>query len=600
MRSEVSEVDALTRLRRWVGLYRFEIGVALIAVLPIIIATIRAVLSGYTPVNDNALLLLRSRDVLTSNHPLLGTLSSASLSFGVSVSNPGPLLFDLMAAPVKIFGSGPGLALGIGALNIACIIGSACMAYRIRGRAAFLVFLAVASILAWGMGSELLFDVWQPHSLIFPFLCFLVLVWALACGRILALPWVVAIGSLLVQTHLSYIYLVPTLTGVALAIGYSAKPRDRRPIVRAFVWAGAVAALAWAQPLWQQVFGPGPGNLTRLFNAATGEYGSAATYGSNLALRVSAAVFAIPPWRQRPAFAERLLSDQIPSLLSAALFLIVLSVLLALIVLKSRTSELLPDRRAAYLSIFLVAIALFSLKSQPVSGVGLLAPHQVRWLWPIASFILFTILMRASSAVKDPRIATGVLTSVVIFAAALNLPMSRFEEVMPGVAESTPATASMIKQVEKLRGNGTLQFIVNPASFGEPFSSPLLAALAERGIPFVVADPILGGQVGERRRPAYCRPSCKRGASLSVANGDGAYETPKGAERAIFVQGVSLKERQTLTRIERELLASGAKRDYQGILIAKHSRDKKKAERYGDLRRALVYGSVSVFLTPSP
>jgi len=184
--------------------------------------------------------------------------------------------------------------------------------------------------------------------------------------------------------------------------------------------------------------------------------------------------------------------------------------------------------------------------------------------------------------------------------AALNLPMSRSENLTPGVGESTPAAAMMINQVDKLRGRGTLHFVVNPVSFGEPFSSPLLAALAERGIPFLVADPILGGEVGERRRPAYCRPSCAQGASLSVANGYGAFEIPKGAERAIFVQGISTGELRTLKRIEKELLASGAKRDFQGMLIAKDAHDRGKANRYAELKRALVYGSVAVFLTPSP
>ena len=590
----------LKRLRSWITLHRFEIGVALLAVLPIIVATIRAIASGYTPVNDDALLLLRSRDVLTSNHPLLGTLSSASLLFGVNVSNPGPLLFDLMALPVKVFGSGPGLALGVGALNIACIIGAACMAYRIRGRSAFLAFLVVVSIIAWGMGSELLFDVWQPHSLIFPFLSFLVVVWAVSCGRVLALPWGVAIGSYLLQTHLTYIYLVPALLGAALVIGLSARPRDRSSTVRALVWAGGVSALAWAQPLWQQFFGPGPGNLTRLFNAATGHYGSAATNGSDLALRVSASVFSIPPWRQRPAFAERLLIEPIPTFFEAALFFGVLAVLLVFILFKSKTSRFLPERRAAYLSLLLMAIAYFSLKSQPVSGFGLLAPHQVRWLWPIASFILFTILMRFGSAVANRRFASGMFALVIILMTVLNLPMARFEHIMPGGEELTPAAASMISQVEKLRGHGTLYFVVNPDSFGEPFSSPLLAALAERGIPFLAADRILGGQVGERRRPEHCRPNCSTGPSLSVASGDEAFEVPQGAERAIFVQGISDKERQTLKRIERELIASGVTRDFQGTFIPKDARDKEKVARYAELKRALIYGSVAVFLTPSP
>ena len=148
-----------TRLIKWGSLYRFEIALGAIAVMPIFIAAIRAIASGYTPITDNGLLLLRSRDVFTSNHPLLGTLSSSTLVFGVQVSNPGPLLFDAMAIPVKLFGSGPGLVVAVTTLNISSIIGAAIVAYRVRGRSAYLSFLLISSILAWGMGSELLFDV---------------------------------------------------------------------------------------------------------------------------------------------------------------------------------------------------------------------------------------------------------------------------------------------------------------------------------------------------------------------------------------------------------------------------------------------------------
>ncbi len=43
---------------------------------------------------------------------------------------------------------------------------------------------ALSAGLAWSMGSELLFDAWQPHAMILPCWAFLVTVWALAAGDV--------------------------------------------------------------------------------------------------------------------------------------------------------------------------------------------------------------------------------------------------------------------------------------------------------------------------------------------------------------------------------------------------------------------------------
>ena len=59
---------------------------------------------------DQALLEIRARDVLTAHHPLLGTASSAALNRDqvVPLNHPGPLMFDVLALPVRLFGGGPG------------------------------------------------------------------------------------------------------------------------------------------------------------------------------------------------------------------------------------------------------------------------------------------------------------------------------------------------------------------------------------------------------------------------------------------------------------------------------------------------------------
>ena len=75
--------------------------VVALALLPVVVAPVRALARGWVAVGDNGLLLLRAQDVLTADHPLLGTWTSASLGAGESINNPGPLWLDVLAPFVK-------------------------------------------------------------------------------------------------------------------------------------------------------------------------------------------------------------------------------------------------------------------------------------------------------------------------------------------------------------------------------------------------------------------------------------------------------------------------------------------------------------------
>src|SRR5215213_9880607 len=77
--------------------------------VPSIVAVTRAVRTGWYPVADQALIAVGAGDVLTVHHRLIGTAASVSFR-GVLANHPGPLQFDLVALPVRLFGSGAGLA----------------------------------------------------------------------------------------------------------------------------------------------------------------------------------------------------------------------------------------------------------------------------------------------------------------------------------------------------------------------------------------------------------------------------------------------------------------------------------------------------------
>ena len=104
--AEATPVDRPARSDRWLVLVA---GFA--AVLPVVVAGVRGALRDWLPTGDDAYSAIRADDVFSRNAPLLGTWSSASNYTGHVINHPGPLHFDLLAVPVRLFGHGAGTAL---------------------------------------------------------------------------------------------------------------------------------------------------------------------------------------------------------------------------------------------------------------------------------------------------------------------------------------------------------------------------------------------------------------------------------------------------------------------------------------------------------
>ena len=89
----VPDVHARTpwwrRLRVW--------GPVAVVCLPIVWAAVRAAAGGWAPIGDDAYFTVRSRDVVTTHHPLLGAWSSGSLDLRTPINNLGPTQLDLLA-----------------------------------------------------------------------------------------------------------------------------------------------------------------------------------------------------------------------------------------------------------------------------------------------------------------------------------------------------------------------------------------------------------------------------------------------------------------------------------------------------------------------
>ena len=528
------------------------------AILPVIVATVRAITGDWRAIGDNAYFSIRAADVFTEHHPLLGSWTSASIAIGLDVNNPGPLLFDLLAVPVRIGGPDAGLAVGVALINIASILGIAAIARRQAGATAVVVAMAAATGLGWAVGSELLFEPWQPHSLIFPFLCFLFMVWALAAGDLVMLPWAVGLGSYIAQTHVGYSLLVPTLGALALAAAGVRLWRSRRldpegwpSLRRRTSRYGAVAAIValacWAQPVIEQIFGEGRGNLGRLASSI-GDTGARVGFGD--APRYVATLLALPPWWARPSVSEQFVpGDSLPSLVSSLLGLGVLAVLLAG---GLRSAQRRRDQPIVWLvltGMAAVAVAVVGAATMPI-GIFNLASHQMRWLWPVAVFVTFALVMAAVTARggRVARVGVGLVVIATLMLSGLNLPSMNAGVGPAADANAIPTVRELLPQLASLRGERGVLIDVTGERFAEPYTYPVMVELQRLHVPWFVEIPGLVRQVGPQR--AYEGQASLR---LFVREGDAAREAADGARRVAFVEALSPAEAEELAGIEAEL-----------------------------------------------
>ena len=556
---------------RWAS--RLAVASVIVAVVPIFVAALRAALHHWLPVGDNAYFAMRARDVFTEHHPWLGTWTSASDSLGVDLNNPGPLFFDLLAVPARI-GRGTGLAFGVAVLNAGAVIGIAVTARRLGGARLVVATMAMAAALAWTMGSELLFDPWQPHSMVLPFLCYLVMVWAIFSGDGAMLPWAAFVASLLVQTHLSFAVLTLGLAlwavgglawhlrSVAPASAPESAALRRRKATRLALVTGLVLAAAWSQPIIEQIAGEGKGNLGRIASSIGSEQESVGLVRGG---RLVVDVLALPPWWARPSFGDALVTagvspygpgydDETTSLpgsvVSAAALVGVVTVLVALAVLAFRRRDRVATSMAATAACA-VGLAMLTATLLPIGQFGI-PPHQLRWAWPVAVFatLAVAVVLTRLEPVRVGSISmvSGAFAAVTLVFSALNLPYYN-QEVGPSAdADAIPVVRQLNPQLRALQGSGPLLFDVTGQRFAEPYSIAVQAELQRLGVPFVVSDEGLVRQLGDRRRF-----DGDAAARIFLREGPAARRPPPGATRVAFAEGLAADDQRKLDALRAEV-----------------------------------------------
>jgi hypothetical protein len=267
----------------------------LAAALPVVVAVIQALQDRWVPLADNGVIVLRSWDVLTDQSPLVGQFSTAKQEAVGDVYSPGPLLYWLLALPVRLLGP-DGVPLAMGALNVASIMGTVALARR-RAGIAFMLVTAAALALTWrSLPPDLLFTPFNPTAPLIPCTLLIFLAWSLACGELRLLPVTALVASFVMQAHLAYVVPAVAMLTVAAAGLVIAKRRgELSPPSGGRRWALAallVLAVSWSAPLIDEVVHE-PGNLTMLRRTFSADR---ATLGSDAAWHAIVQAFGVPPW----------------------------------------------------------------------------------------------------------------------------------------------------------------------------------------------------------------------------------------------------------------------------------------------------------------
>ena len=300
------------------------------------ISGVRAITGGWAAVIDDAVIAVRTHDVLGGHLPLVGIYTSLTAAAHAStrLHHLGPLEFWLFAVPARLWGpAATGLALAAAVVNALAAIGAVWIGHRLGGVRLAAFGAAAAGLLAWSLGGQILHDPWNPHLAIFPFLFLLLACWSLATGDVWMFPVVAFTASFVAQLHLTFV-APAALTAIWASLGCAlalrrqrsddpvASERVRRATRRSLTVAGVVALACWSGPIADEV--AGSANLSGLTRAVLG--GGYQTVGPRIAWRDLVHATSLPPVWLHPSTGI-VKPDTAPSAVAVATSVLVLGAL---------------------------------------------------------------------------------------------------------------------------------------------------------------------------------------------------------------------------------------------------------------------------------
>jgi hypothetical protein len=411
-------------ISRWTRDRRLQLALGLLAALPVIVACGYALTDDWAPLGDDAFIGLRAFDVFTDRSPLVGQRSSgASGVLQETTYSPGPLLFWLLALPVRL----PDpvyMTLTTGALNVASIVGVVGLAHRRGGRPLMFVTAAAIPIMLASLPAETYADVWNSSAPLLPLMLLVFLAWSVACGEYRLLPLTVLVASFAAQSHLVFVGPAVGVTVVALACAAAfglAREWPRRWVVASVV----VAAVCWSAPLLDQAVNR-PGNFVTLARSA---FNDERSLGFSAGWRAVAHTVGVRPWWLKDSrdpvqrVGDLTVRPGAHKIASALLALAALAAV-ATIGWRRRRADLTA---AGALGIVLCVTVGLAASSTPAKSFGTVV-YTLRWtspaglcVWLLLGWALVTMAReRAPAPIRVPRLAgAAAVAAVGVVAAAV-------------------------------------------------------------------------------------------------------------------------------------------------------------------------------------
>ncbi len=544
------------RDERW--LRRLAFAFLGLALAPIVVTVGRAVTSGWVPTFDGGYFTVRSRDVLTSHHPLLGAWSSGSASVDATIHNLGPLQFDLLAPFTKV---DPywGTAVGVGVVAVASVVAVWWAAHRVLGPVGAVAAMLATLALEATIGTQPFIDPRQHIYLLMPYWALLWLTWATATGLGPAIPPLVLAASLITQTHFTYLLqtTVLVLVGLGLYIAVTFRgPRPRTPSTagstRWLLVGLAVAVVCWAQPLWDQV--AGDGNLGEvLANRGAGE-----GVGWNEGAQFVASTVLTPPnfWRPGTMGQLHLLGGVSQPAAWGAIVLWFGALAGASVVTWTRGYRALA---------MIPVVGTVALVAAVVAGAAIPltvfghAPQNYFWMWPTGVFLTVGVLTGVLSGlpalrrglVSVPGVLGLVIVGLVVAVVALR-PVDRFSFVpsarTAGERVARPVVDALADALRRHDITGPLLIDTSRVTFGSHVPYTMLAELQRAGIEFTFpADHASVSRFGQDR--------CEHGQAagqLVLADAGGDPVARPGETVLVHVDAFSDADAAELEQLDRD------------------------------------------------
>lgn len=476
------------------------------AALPLVVFAYRAIRDGAHPVFDDALIALRTHDVLSTHPPTVGAGTRYGLiSLEARANHPGPLPYVLLAPIYGLSGFRPaGLVVAVTTYHLAAVALVAHLARRIGGTTLLVAAMGAVLLVERALGGDVFTRPWNPYLALLPFLAFLFAAWAALADRTPgALGWAALTGSLAVQAQATFAASVAVVGGVTATVVVVRlvvrRRRGEEAPLRPLLVAGAVGLVAWILPLAQQVTAD-DGNLGRLLRWALGDPASGATpeaiglrRGVEMAVQVAGRI--LPPTVDLSTTDGGLLSGP-PSAAVWLGALVVVGLLATVVVVGALRPR--PDRdpaprasadgvdrtAAAGAGLALVVLGLGALVAGRATPEAAVSPYQVASLWIGGAFALAVLVATAARAAgaelarrtTPPVPAGGPRTSTTSGRAIQGTVAIAVVVLVALSASSLRETSDVILQVQEDRYAPTVEAAVDAIRAGDDPDGPYLVA----------------------------------------------------------------------------------------------------------------------------